>query len=311
MSTSTGTEGTRDGGRNNPTGGGSRASPRSDKDIAAGRKGGDTNAGGRASSHAHSSGSGTHVPGATVGGSADAQITSKKSAAAGVSPDRYMDTVGAYAGRIRDDLDTDNSFLDNVGNALAGLLGFDEMPPEFDVNNLSKRTSWGLDPIQALASFAGLATGAPVGSLYMGAKAITGWRGPEIDMGESVVGDDDPLNQSEGVHTGANPGGGTSLGGGAPGGVAYGGGNRDKDNGLLPERYPNKPSVFPVNKPPVTTPTIPPPATKPPAGPSKYPTPSQKFQAPSYFAGDWVFNPTTQEVEWVSNAPKNNGLLAV
>lgn len=219
--------------------------------------------------------------------------------------------------------------VNEIGHALGGLIGLDEKEESFTetatdmarpdyaapgpgtpANNHAR---WGFSPIQAMANFAGLATGAPIGTAVALGNAAAQHLGlgglPEIDMGRNVLSADDAPSRPTALGGAPSQGSGNAgnQGGNDRGGT---GGSGEKNNGLLPSDKPNKPSVFPVTpKPTPATPTTPPPATKPPTGPSKYPTPSQKFQAPSYFAGDWVFNPTTQKVEWVANAPSNNGLL--
>lgn len=332
MAKSTGSEGTRDGGRNNPSGGGSRADPKSDRDIARDRKGAEPGAqGGRAISNAHKSA----TPGGTRMVGNDTTATVAKAKAAGVSPQDYEKAVGAYADRVRDELDTDNSFIENVGNLIGGFFGFDEQVPDFDVNNLSPKASWGLDPVQALANFAGMATGFPVGTGYAGLKAITGWTGPQIDMGESVIGEDDPLNKSGGKgFTAGNFGDGPAVSGPSSAGAKDGAGNdkggKGNGNGLLPQEYLNSlppaiisalqsngklPTGSPAPTPPQQAPSPTPTPTPTPAEqPSRFPTPSQKFQSQSYWAGDWVFNDATQKVEWrpyaQTGAYAQNGLLA-
>lgn len=289
MAKSTGSEGTRDGGRNNPAGGGSRSNPKSDKDVAAGRKG-DANAGGRATSHAHKS------SGAPQGN--DVTATKKKADELGVSPDRYMGAVNAYAGRVRDYFDADNSITENIGNALAGMLGFDEQMPDFNVNNMSVNTRWGFDPIQAAANVGGLMSGLPVGTIYKGVKTLTGLN-PSIDVGTSVIGDDDPLDQGGDV---SNSSGGGMLSGGkvGPAGGGYGG-NGNGGGGLMTGPRPPRPGVptLPGAAPQGPARPAPPPAVMPPR--KVYNGPANDFQTPSQKWGQTGFydvDPATGEVTW-------------
>jgi hypothetical protein len=71
--------------------------------------------------------------------------------------------------------DIGNTTGENIGNALAGPLGFGERRPTLDDARArvegtapgqitDKRADWGFDVIGALASFAGLATGLPLGT---------------------------------------------------------------------------------------------------------------------------------------------------
>src|SRR5690349_11929711 len=71
-------------------------------------------------------GGGGRTPGRVMN---DTTATQQIAEQAGVSPTEYENAVGAYANRVRDYLDTDNSFVDDLGNVGAGMLGFNEMEP--------------------------------------------------------------------------------------------------------------------------------------------------------------------------------------
>jgi hypothetical protein len=228
------------------------------------------------------------------------QIGNSGRTEAGLTHDTFM-------GMERDYRDAGNSTADNVGNTIAGLLGFREHRPTKRAaldrvrgtanptsEGVDMRANWGFDVIGALANFAGLATGVPVGAIYNAGRWTGLWDPPTVTLGPDVFGQRHaPLANQ----TGAAP--------------SQGGQRADlnsdkgtKRNGLLarPPYRRGQPAPQPSTTPPTT-----PPATPPAGGPSKLPTPQQKFQAPSYYAGDWQFDETTQQVVWV---PKRNGLLA-
>lgn len=126
----------------------------------------------------------------------DTTATALRAQQAGVSPDQYSRAVSAYAGRVRDKLDSDNSALDDFGNVLAGLAGFHEMEPEFDVNDLNPSADWGFDVVGALAGAAGMALGIP--GLGLAADAAEDLLGnpATLNMGTDVLDfseEEDPL----------------------------------------------------------------------------------------------------------------------
>ena len=207
-----------------------------------------------------------------------------------------------------------------LGWAAAGLLGLDEDAPDTftesamedsvsgmpDPNKPTESAHVHFDPVQALANFAGLATGLPTGTAYgvgkWGYETLTGEKVPwDQDMGTSLFGGGSSTPASAGAaNNGAANGGAGSVKG-------DNGGGGGKNNGLLAgqsqvsqqQQVPATPSSMP------SSPAAQPPATS--QVPSKFPKPTQKFQGASYWAGDWVYNPSTQQVEWKQAA---NGLLA-
>lgn len=226
----------------------------------------------------------------------DTTATQAQAKKHGVTPDHYIDAASAYRDRIRDENDEGNSFIDNLGNMLGGLLGLDEMEPDFDLNNLNPNADWGLDPIAALTSFAGFATGMPIGTGWAITKAglsAAGIETPTINLGPDVFGGIGSGTSAPGTGQ-QKPGNGGNTGKGAAG------------NGLLAQ--PGQPKATPQT--PQTQPTgqTPTPTNQGAGGSSKLPTPQQKFQAPSYYAGDWAWDEATKKVVWKL---KQNGLLAV
>lgn len=207
-------------------------------------------------------------------------------------------------------------FFNEIGHGLLGMVGLDEENETFsetamrsseqglaDPNTPTNESAhYSFDPIQALAGFAGLATGMPTGIAYgvgkYGYENLTGQKVPwEKDLGTSVLGGNKtPASAPSGGGTGtastgaANPDRRGADGNGLLGGQA-----------AVPQTQNQQPAT-------PTTPTTPSPGTPttPAASPSKFPTPTQKFQGPSYWAGDWVYNPATKAVEWKQKA---NGLL--
>lgn len=144
--------------------------------------------------NAQSRGSPTGAPGAippmtTVPAGPGNATTADESMAAkyNAPPGVYDQATSAYRDRLLDKSNFNNSFLDNLGNMLAGSVGVGEMAPKFSTSNLSPNATWGLDPVQALLSAIGM--GFPPAKIaglgYQGAKMATGWDGPQIAMGDT------------------------------------------------------------------------------------------------------------------------------
>ena len=208
--------------------------------------------------------------------------------------------------------------LNELGWTAAGMLGIDEQAPDTfsesamedsesgmpDPKNPTESAHVHFDPMQAMANFAGLATGLPVGTAYgigkWGLKQA-GVKVPDIDLGPQGFG---------GLGTGSSTGTGSGVkdsGGQTGAAVGDKGGGGGQGNGLLAGQTQVSQQQTPVTAP--TTPQSPIngiPTTQAPYK-SKFPTPTQKFQGASYWAGDWVYNPASQQVEWKQ---ANNGLLA-
>jgi hypothetical protein len=220
------------------------------------------------------------------------------------SPSRQYDTtMNEKAWR---DADTDAQ-SDGVGGLLSAF-GLGELSPYDDPNYTpgQTRANWGLDPIAALASFAGLATGVPASIGWAATKwglNKLGVKTPTIGLGPNVLSDDpDGVSMRD-----INGRGIASTASGEKSTPAQQGGNGNggRGNGLLPTHSIGKPVAKPA-------PQIPPAPTKPPVqqpqGPSKFPTPSQKFHSASYQGlGSWEFDPETQQVAWRPRT--GNGLL--
>lgn len=109
----------------------------------------------------------------------------------------YWSGVGNLGRAYGDFKDYGNSTLDNIGNALAGIVGIGEINPL--TQGLGARTknpnaSWGVDPIGAVLGAGGLAGITPfgLGAAYSGAKKLSGYQGPMISFDEY-----DPISQEE------------------------------------------------------------------------------------------------------------------
>jgi hypothetical protein len=216
-------------------------------------------------------------------------------------------------------------FANEIAHMVGGLLGLDEEEQDFTTvaNDMARpeyngppagtpdnmRGHWSYDPMQTLADFAGLATGLPVGTIYgLGKNAwesATGIPlGTEIDLGRSVLDrEDSPTNGPAG-----NPSKPTkdNVSSGETKTAGLQNDKGPKGNGLLGKAPvtsapPKKPATSP------TTPTNPTTPENPAGQPGGYPKPGERFTAPTYYAGNWVRDPATQEVKW---KPHAEGLLA-
>lgn len=210
--------------------------------------------------------------------------------------------------------------LNELGWAAAGMFGVDEQAPDTfsesaiedsesgmpDPNKPTESAHVHLDPVQALANFAGLATGLPVGTAYgigkWGLKQA-GVNIPDIDLGPQGFGG---LGTASGTG-GTNTGGGTGAkDSGGLTGNALGDKGGGKDNGLLAGQTQISQQQNPVTAPMTTnSPSNGIPGVQAP-NKSKFPTPTQKFQGASYWAGDWVYDPASQQVQWKQ---ASNGLM--
>jgi hypothetical protein len=111
--------------------------------------------------------------------------------AQGASKEQITAAGNALAERLNDYTDRYNTFGEDVGNFFASLLGFNEMMPTFDVNNLSPNTMWGFDPAGLVGGLLGLGIGSPgLGLLFDKVSELAG-RPFEIPIGESVFGQPD------------------------------------------------------------------------------------------------------------------------
>lgn len=145
-----------------------------------------------------------------------------------------QDKMGAMVSKAMDDFKgRDDSFLDKIGNALAGTFGFNEMDPSLPgfskmgpkSPSVTGKANWGFDPAVALGGALGMGFGIP--GTGMIANQLSQWAGRplEMNMGPEVFGSGGP-SMPQGVQTAAGgpggggvppQGGGTGNGGQRPG----------------------------------------------------------------------------------------------
>jgi hypothetical protein len=95
--------------------------------------------------------------------------------------------VGNYNDAMNDFNDVDNTTIDDIGNLIAGFLGFNEQDPT-GVPNTTGRANWGFDPAGLIGGAAGMGFGVPLtGFLADQASALMG-RPLEISLGPDVFG---------------------------------------------------------------------------------------------------------------------------
>lgn len=128
-------------------------------------------------------------------------------AMAGMRPSGMM-------GRMNDYADKGNTGLENIGNALATAVGFNEMKPKPGYSS-QNRANWGFDPAGLIGGAVGMGVGAPGLGLLADMASRAMGRPLEMNMGPSVFGG----------------GGGGGLLGGPPG---AGGGGMGLLNGPPP-----------------------------------------------------------------------------
>lgn len=87
----------------------------------------------------------------------------KAAIAAGVSPTDITKAAEAYAQRLNDYNDRYNTFGEDVGNFFASWLGFNEIAPTLDFNNLNPLADWGFDPAGLIGGLVGMGFGLPFG----------------------------------------------------------------------------------------------------------------------------------------------------
>ena len=264
-------------------------------------------------------------------GSKSSQSAAKSSKAGNYSDARDDPVAKEHMARNQDAQNIGESwgdgfggFMNEIGHGIAGLLGFDEEEQDFSTvaNDMARpeyngpdagtpdnmRGHWSIDPIDALTNFAGMATGVPINSAYKLGKyayeQVSGKKlGTEIDLGRDVFARED--SPSSPTTKGAASSGAASdnvrSGETKTASLQKDGG---KGNGLLGSMPSRPPSGSPTTPPNPTNP----PASPPPAGQAGgYPTPSQRFSAPSYYAGNWVRDPNSNEIVF---KPHASGLLA-
>jgi hypothetical protein len=91
-----------------------------------------------------------------------------------------------------DFLNYGNSFLDDLGNFIAGLFGFSELDPDKFGSTTPGAADWGFDPVGAALGLAGSAAGVPgLGLAYGGLGALTDGQTSDwgkVNMGPNVFG---------------------------------------------------------------------------------------------------------------------------
>lgn len=108
-----------------------------------------------------------------------------RASTAGMSPTDVARAAINRKAATKDFQDVDNTFLDEVGNFFAGLMGFQEMNPTQsplgDFVDVNQKAQWGIDPIGAGLSLAGLAfPPAAIASKLYGAATMTGLIDPSL-----------------------------------------------------------------------------------------------------------------------------------
>jgi hypothetical protein len=92
---------------------------------------------------------------------ADQQMAEKY----GVTPDRYNQETADYRDRLTDAMNSDNTTAEDLGNLVAGFLGFNEQTPDqidFDPTKpVGPRADWSWDPVGVAAGVGGGFIGAP------------------------------------------------------------------------------------------------------------------------------------------------------
>lgn len=198
----------------------------------------------------------------------------------------------ALQGMARDYRDVGNTPVENFGNRLASLMGFNQQRPTMQgaldrVNQTptgqvtDRRAGWGFDPAGLIGSALGMATGIPFGpGLVFDQLSQMAGRPMEIGMGPSVFGGG-PSGGSFSTASGAAPGrvGGTGMGG-ADGRVAIGG----------------RPAPGVLAPPPQPTPPASPPGA--PGGGALPPMP--QFQWAQPWPGQGVLAPSPKQWSWGS-----------
>lgn len=155
--------------------------------------------------------------GTTVGGMGTDPYGRGNVARNNLSHNNQVNVGKAY----RDYVGADDSFLDRIGNALAGMVGAGEIDPTNpDANpstgraapSVTGRSNWGWDPVQGLATVAGAATGLPLGAGYNLATRTFG-HPIDINMGPDFFGGEGTYDNVGSLH--GPDFGGLDLGGDA------------------------------------------------------------------------------------------------
>lgn len=127
-----------------------------------------------------------------------------------------QDRIGANVAEAQNDYnDQGNSLVDQIGNFLAGLGGFNEMDPtrpgysDPGAPGQTGRADWGFDPAAALGSAAGLGFGIPLTGLLADQISSAFGRPLEVNLGPDVINNQDGTTTQSGgsmtVHDSDNP----------------------------------------------------------------------------------------------------------
>jgi hypothetical protein len=188
----------------------------------------------------------------------------------GATPEKYGQAMRDFGERMADYNGEEEDFIDWIGNQLADLFGFEESMPSFDINNTNTLADWGWDPVETALAVGGMFNPAlkTASSIYGGYEFLGGPR-PSINMGTSVIGQDQSYNSAPAASFG-----GTAIGnisGGFGGAVRGGpsakqggnGGSGEKTGGSgifggtpTPGRAPSFPTPAPAAPKPPATPAL-------------------------------------------------------
>lgn len=108
---------------------------------------------------------------------------------------RTQDALGARVAKALDDFHgRDDSFLDTIGNKIAGFLGAEEEDPSLPgfsapgMPGITGRANWSWDPVTAVGNVGSTVAGIPVvGSLIQGASSLAG-RPAAVPLGPDFFG---------------------------------------------------------------------------------------------------------------------------
>jgi hypothetical protein len=110
----------------------------------------------------------------------------------GVGPQGRANPIqsgSALAGATADYNDEGNSALDNLGNLIAGFLGFNEQNPAEDGYDASGSAGWGFDPAGLIGGAVGSALGVPLVGGFVADQISSALGRPlEVNLGPSVFG---------------------------------------------------------------------------------------------------------------------------
>lgn len=139
---------------------------------------------------------GHNAPGGAFGGGTGAHGVSIGAGPRGANLHETSPITANANDRVNDYEDRDNSFIDDVGNFLAGTMGLHEINPvKSNVAALQDNSvpnphaDWGWDPASTIGSLAGMAVGMPVGPGMIADKVSALFGRPlEVNLGPAVFG---------------------------------------------------------------------------------------------------------------------------